>query len=499
MKIAFAMPGQPATGAHVLFAAAGGKLLPSAGEVDAASGGAVTRALEAAAFKAGKGEILELFGLNGVEARRLVVAGVGKAEELDALGAEAVGAAIVAKLLTSGEKSVTVQAIGAGELDKLDPASFAARVGYGAALRSYRYDRYLTKQPESKKPTLEEVTVLAADKNAAEAAFAPLQALADAISFTRDLVTAPGNEIYPESYAREIQKLEKFGVEVEVLDVAAMEKLGMGALLGVGQGSANEPRLVVMHWKGGDADLAPLAFVGKGVTFDTGGISLKPGLGMEEMKYDMAGSAAVVGLMQALAARRAKVNAVGVVALVENMPSHKAQRPGDVVTSMSGQTIEVLNTDAEGRLVLADALWYTQDRFQPQFMINLATLTGAALVALGHEHAAIMANNDELAERLTAAGTAEGELVWRLPLSEAHDKEIDSKIADMKNIAGNRNAGTIIGGQFLQRFVNGVPWVHMDIAGTAWIKKDKATNPAGATAYGVRILNRLVSDHYEDQ
>lgn len=498
MKIAFATPGQPATGVLVLFAS-NGKLLPSGAGIDSASGGAVSRAIDAASFKAGKGEILELFGLPGVEARRLVIAGVGKAEELDALGAEAVGAAVVAKLLTSGEKSITVQNVAAGELSRIDPAAFAARFALGSVLRSYRYDRYLTKQPEGKKPTLEEVTLIVADKTAAEAAFAPLAALGDAVNFVRDLVTAPGNVIYPASYAEEIRKLEKFGVEVEVLDVAAMEKLGMGALLAVGQGSINEPRLVVMQWKGADADSEPVAFVGKGVTFDTGGISLKPGLGMEEMKYDMAGSAAVVGLMQVLAARRAKVNAVGVVALVENMPSHKAQRPGDIVKSMSGQTIEVLNTDAEGRLVLADALWYAQDRFKPRFVIDLATLTGAALIALGHEHAAIMTNNDELAERLFAAGTAEGELVWRLPLSEAHDKEIDSKIADMKNIAGNRNAGTIIGGQFLQRFVNGVPWVHMDIAGTAWIKKDKATCPAGATAFGVRILNRLVADHYEAQ
>ena len=275
----------------------------------------------------------------------------------------------------------------------------------------------------------------------------------------------------------------------------------MNALLAVGQGSARPPRVVVMQWNGandsGGARSQPLAFVGKGVTFDTGGISIKPAAGMGDMKWDMAGSAVVIGLMRLLAARNAPVNAVGVVGLVENMPSGTAQRPGDIVTSMSGQTIEVLNTDAEGRLVLADALWYCQDRFKPRLMIDLATLTGAVIVALGHHQAGLFSNNDQLAERLVEAGKAVGEQVWRLPLAESYDREIDSDAADVKNIGGGRAAGSIIGAQFIQRFVNEVPWAHLDIAGTAWSTKDAPTVPKGATAFGVRLLDRFVSQYYE--
>ncbi len=277
-----------------------------------------------------------------------------------------------------------------------------------------------------------------------------------------------------------------------------MKKLGMGSLLGVGQGSVRPSRLVVMQWKGNPkAKDAPLAILGKGVTFDTGGISIKPAGGMEDMKWDMAGAGVVVGLMKALAGRKAKVNVVGMVGLVENMPSGSAQRPGDIVTSMSGQTIEVLNTDAEGRLVLADVLWYCQDRFKPRFMIDLATLTGAIIIALGHEHAGLFSNNDELADRLAAAGKAVGELVWRMPLADAYDRQIDSDAADVKNISGGRDAGSITAAQFLQRFVNKTPWVHLDIAGTAWSKKDAPTVPKGATAFGVRLLERFIAEHYE--
>jgi leucyl aminopeptidase len=292
--------------------------------------------------------------------------------------------------------------------------------------------------------------------------------------------------------------LAELGVVVEVLDEKKMKKLGMGALLGVGQGSVKPPRLVVMRWNGAPDDKeGPLAFVGKGVTFDTGGISLKPGPGMEEMKWDMAGAGAVIGLMAALAGRKAKANVVGVVGLVENMPDGNAQRPGDIVTSMSGQTIEILNTDAEGRLVLADALWYTQAQYKPRFMVNLATLTGAIIVSLGHEHAGLFSNNDELADRLLQAGKSTGEALWRMPLSPAYDKDIDCDAADMKNIGSAGKAGSITAAQFLQRFVNGLPWAHLDIAGTAWSKKDTATVPKGATGYGVRLLDRFVADFYE--
>jgi leucyl aminopeptidase len=328
-----------------------------------------------------------------------------------------------------------------------------------------------------------------------------LDKVADGIFFTRDLVSEPPNVLYPETLARHARSLAKLGVKVEVLGIAQMKKLGMGALLGVGQGSVRESRLVVMRWDGGGRRgpgraSAPIAFIGKGVTFDTGGISIKPAANMGDMKWDMGGSAVVIGLMKALAGRKAKVNAVGVVGLVENMPDGNAQRPGDIVTSMSGQTIEVLNTDAEGRLVLADALWYCKERFKPKFMIDLATLTGAIIIALGHETAGMFSNNDVLAGRLAAAGKAVREPVWRLPLGEDYDKALKSTIADMRNIGG-RAAGSITAAQFLQRFVGKVPWVHLDIAGVAWSEKEAPTAPRGGTGFGVRLLDRLVADHYE--
>ncbi|MGH6929158.1 MAG: leucyl aminopeptidase, partial [Dongiaceae bacterium] len=320
----------------------------------------------------------------------------------------------------------------------------------------------------------------------------------DAVFFTRDLVSEPANVLFPESFAQRARELTKLGVKIEILGEAQMKKLGMGALLGVGQGSERESQLVVMQWEGApDArNKAPVAFVGKGVTFDTGGISIKPAAGMEEMKWDMGGAGAVIGALHALAARKARANVVGIAGLVENMPSGTAQRPGDVVKSMSGQTIEVINTDAEGRLVLADALWYCRDRFKPQAMIDLATLTGAIMVSLGREHAGLFSNNDALAERLLAAGKGVGEPLWRMPLGEAYDKLINSDIADMKNI-GNRYGGSITAAQFLQRFVNDVPWAHIDIAGMAWTKKDSPTVPKGATAFGVQLLNHLVQEYYE--
>jgi leucyl aminopeptidase len=299
--------------------------------------------------------------------------------------------------------------------------------------------------------------------------------------------------------AERAASLADLGVSVEILDEDRIGELGMGALLGVAQGSVRAPRVVVMEYRGGAAGTAPVAFIGKGVTFDTGGISIKPAAGMGDMKWDMAGAGVVIGLMRALAGRKAKVNAVGIVGLVENMPSGTAQRPGDIVRSMSGQTIEVLNTDAEGRLVLADVLWYCQERFKPQLMVDLATLTGAVIVALGSEHAGLFANNEELAERLIAAGNAVGEKLWRLPLSESFDRAIDSDAADVKNIAGDRGAGSSIGAQFLKRFVNDVPWAHLDIAGVAWSKKDAPTVPKGATAFGLRLLDRFVADHYEKE
>jgi leucyl aminopeptidase len=322
--------------------------------------------------------------------------------------------------------------------------------------------------------------------------------VAEGIYLARDLVTEPPNVLTPTEMAERCRVLTKLGVKVEIMGPKELEKLGFGALLGVSQGSVQEPRMVVMQWNGagGRKPRKPLVFVGKGVTFDTGGISIKPASGMEDMKWDMAGAGAVVGLMAALAGRKAKSDVVGLVGLVENMPSGSAQRPGDVVTSYSGQTIEVLNTDAEGRLVLADVLWYAQEKYDPAFMVNLATLTGAIIVALGQEHGGMFSNDEDLAQKLTSAGIATGEKVWRMPLGDAYDKAIKSDIADMKNIGG-RHGSAIIAAQFIQRFVNNKPWAHLDIAGMAWSSKDTACVPKGATAYGVRLLDRLVRDHYE--
>jgi leucyl aminopeptidase len=340
------------------------------------------------------------------------------------------------------------------------------------------------------------LTVLAGDAQAASAAWTPLRAIAHGSFITRDLVSEPANILTPAEFARRIEKLSELGLEIEVLGPEQMLALGFGSLMGVAQGSDNPPRMAIMTWNGGKPGEKPVAFIGKGVTFDTGGISIKPAAGMEDMKWDMAGAGAVTGLMATLAGRKAKVNAVGLVGLVENMPGANAQRPGDVVKSYSGQTIEVLNTDAEGRLVLADVLWYAQEKFDPKFMIDLATLTGAIIVALGHDHAGLFSNNDELSTRLLAAGTETGEKLWRMPMAKEYDKLLKSDIADMKNITG-RPGSSITAAHFIARFVNEKPWAHLDIAGTAWSSKDHPTVPKGATAYGVRLLDRLVADYYE--
>ncbi|MCW8970556.1 MAG: leucyl aminopeptidase, partial [Rhodospirillales bacterium] len=379
---------------------------------------------------------------------------------------------------------------------------------YGAVLRSYRFDKYRTRGDDngSGKPALSSIKFLCAGEARAKSLFARLSKIADGVFFTRDLVSEPANVLYPETLAKQAESLKKLGVKVKVMGVAEMRKLGMGALLGVGQGSARESRLVTMHWqgaggagkggKGGKKAAAPIAFVGKGVTFDSGGISIKPAAGMEDMKWDMGGAGAVIGLMRALAGRKAKADVVGIVGLVENMPSGTAQRPGDIVTSMSGQTIEVLNTDAEGRLVLADAIWYCKETFKPRAIIDLATLTGAIMVSLGTEKAGLFSNDDDLAAKLFDAGEAEGEHLWRMPLGKEYDDLLKSDVADMKNIGG-RWGGSITAAQFLQRFVGDTPWAHLDIAGVTWWKADKPTIPKGGTGFGVRLLDRFVADHHE--
>jgi len=502
MDIRFAEFSQPQSGAIVVGVWEDWVLTAPARRLDEATQGAISRAAAAAPrFHGKKNQLLPIVGPPGLPLSRIVLAGLGKPEAVDARLIEDLGGAIVAHLNSAGESEATL-AIDLGEGAPVKPAESAARLAYGAALRSYRFDKYRTKQKPEQKPSLMALTVAAVSPGEAKQAYKPLAAAAAAVAFTRDLVSEPANELYPESMAERAAALagpDLPGLAVEVLDEKRLEQLGMGALLGVAQGSARPPRVVVMQYRGAAADIPPVAFIGKGVTFDTGGISIKPGSGMWDMKWDMAGAGVVVGLMRLLAARQARVNAVGLVGLVENMPSGTAQRPGDIVRSMSGQTIEVLNTDAEGRLVLADVLWYCQERFKPKLMVDLATLTGAVIVALGHENAGLFANNDELAERLVAAGKAVGEHVWRLPLAESYDRAINSDAADVKNIAGDRAAGSIIGAQFVQRFVNNVPWAHLDIAGVAWSKKDTPTVPKGATAFGVRLLDRFVADYYESE
>lgn len=460
---------------------------PPAVKLDEATGGALSKAAASSDFKGKFGEMVEVLAPNGVAASRILLVGLGKMSEVTPLKAEQIGGKIIHKLMYSNEKDVTIV------IGKL-----AAHCAMGVLLRQYKFDKYYTTEKNIKKISVEHVTFLTLEAEKAAIDFAEFEKIADGVIWARNLVTEPGNVVYPESYLEQIKELESLGIEVEVLNEKRMEELGMEAFLGVGQGSSSETLMVIMKWIGAaDKSTQPVAFVGKGVTFDTGGISLKPGAGMEDMKFDMGGSAAVVGAMKAIAGRKAKANVIGVVGLVENMPSGTAQRPGDVVSSMSGQTIEVINTDAEGRLVLADCLWYCQDTYKPKFMIDLATLTGAMLVALGQEYAGIFSNDDKLCEQLTAAGKEVDEQVWRMPIGDGYDKLINSDIADMKNVGG-RYAGSITAAQFLQRFVKDTPWVHIDIAGTAWKQKPSDVSEKGATGYGVRLLDQLVRDYYED-
>lgn len=456
----------------------------------------VSQSIAAAQFKGKKGETLTLLNPHGAPSHILVI-GLGKAAGVKTLTLEEAGAAALAAALAAKVTHLDIIAT-APKAVKFDAATIAAYLASGAKLRAYAFDKYKTKIKAEDKPKLKTVSIRNHAVEKAKKYFEPLAALAESVAFTRDIVSEPANIIYPETLAAQAKTLEKLGVKVEILGEAAMKKLGMGALLGVGQGSVRESQLVVMQWNGGKKGQKPVALVGKGVTFDTGGISIKPANGMEEMKWDMGGSATVIGTMRALAARKARVNVVGVVGLVENMPDGNAQRPGDVVTSMSGQTIEVINTDAEGRLVLADALWYTQGRFKPECMLDLATLTGAIIVCLGSWRAGLFSNNDKMANALAKSAERVGEPVWRMPLGDEYDKMINCDIADMQNVGEGREAGSTTAAQFLQRFVNDVPWVHLDIAGVAWQNKERfKLAPKGAVGWGVRLLNDWIAENYE--
>ena len=492
MKVSFASALPEGSYALALPVWGEGSLSDRLGGLDPNAATLAARAAEAQRFEREAAAIAETFVPEGNRVRRLLLVGIGAKGPDEGLF-EKVGGALAAKLLTSGETRLVVDLSGLGL-----GAEAAARVGFGAAARSWRYDIYRTKLSAKAKPTLEEVILVGAG-DGAEAEWDRRSALLEGISFTRELVTEPANIIYPESFVERCRKqLDGTGVEIEVLDEEQMRALGMGALLGVGQGSVRPPRLLAMRWNGaGDPNRKPVVFIGKGITFDTGGISIKPGAGMEAMKWDMGGGGAVAGAMKAIAGRNAKANVVGICVLAENMPDGNAQRPGDVVTSMSGQTIEVINTDAEGRLVLCDAMTWAQRQYKPEYVIDLATLTGAMIIALGNEYAGLFSNDDGLAQKLTAAGQATGDRLWRFPIGDAYDKLIDSPIADIKNV-GPREAGSITAAQFLHRFVEeGVKWAHLDIAGTVWANKPGSLWDKGATGFGVALLDRFVADNFE--
>ncbi|SFK05862.1 leucyl aminopeptidase [Methylocapsa palsarum] len=485
----------------------------------------IKRAAAVAKFKGKKATSLEILAPAEIDADRVIVVGAGpiddgrqengRKEAVEPVPADktAPGASDYANLggFVCGKLGRGAHALVAFDLARApdDLAAAAAEFALGMELRNYAFDPYKTKKKDdSEENSRSEIIIGLSDPAGAKREAKARLAVAEGVLTARSLVNEPANVLYPEEFARRAKELTKLGVEVEILDHPAMQALGMGALLGVGLGSVRESRAVVMRWRGArpakdsgkgasKSKSQPIAFVGKGVCFDTGGISIKPAAGMEDMKGDMAGAACVVGLMQALAGRKAKVDAIGIIGLVENMPGPQAQRPGDIVKSMSGQTIEIINTDAEGRLVLCDLLWYVQDKFKPKFIIDLATLTGAILVALGQEHAGLFSNNEPLSENLLAAGLETGEKLWRMPLGPAYDKLIDSKFADMKN-TGGRHAGSITAAQFLQRFVNGVPWAHLDIAGTAMNSPSSEINHSWGSGFGVRLLDRLVADHYEE-
>ena len=493
LKLEFAPLGAPAKGVLVLFCEDGVKFGSAARRALAPTGDLVRRAAAADRFKGKNASTLDLVAPPGLDLSRLVIVGVGKARDLKAQDFVKLGGIAMGKIPAAASEATLIADLPGGAVKP----ERAADMALGVQLRAYAFERYKTKRKDDEeKATKVKITIAVAGVAAVEKAFAARAAVADGVAIARDLVNEPANVLYPEEFARRAGSLRKLGAAVEVLGIKEMKKLGMNALLGVGQGSDHESRTVIMRWNGGKRGAAPLAFIGKGVCFDTGGISIKPAGSMEDMKGDMAGAACVVGLMHALAARKAKVNAVGAIGIVENMPDGKAQRPGDIVTTMSGQTIEIINTDAEGRLVLSDLLHYVNKHFKPKFMIDLATLTGAIIVALGQEYAGLFANDDKLAERLVKVGNEIGERVWRMPLGPEFDKMIDSKFADMKN-TGGRHGGAITAAQLLQRFVDKTPWAHLDIAGTAMGSPQSEINRSWGSGFGVRLLDRLVAEYYE--
>ncbi len=502
LEISFGSTAAEPEAITVVLAGDGVELGPKAREFETKSAGAISKAAAAADFKGKFKATIEILAPAKIGIDRLIVAGIGKDGDASEQKLIELGGAILAAA-QARKGSVASVIVDVDGTDDLKPEQFAALIAQGAMLRHYNFKKYLTKKDgddaSAAKDGLKKLIIHVAHPDKAKAAFAPLKAIVNGVNVARDLVNEPANILGPVELADKTKALEKLGVDVEILDVPDMTKLKMGSLLCVGQGSERPSRMAVMIWngtKGNKKATKPVCFVGKGVVFDTGGISIKAAQGMEDMKGDMGGSAAVIGVMHALAERKANVYAVGLIGCVENMPSGNAVRPGDIVTSMSGQTIEVINTDAEGRLVLADVLWYAQEKFKPKLIIDLATLTGAIMVALGKEYAGMFANDDKLADELLAASKATGEKLWRMPLDKAYDKMIDTKNADMKN-TGGRWAGACTAAAFIQRFVKDTPWCHIDLAGTAMDGAKTDINQSWGSGWGVRLLDRFVADHHE--
>lgn len=468
------------TGRVAVLAEPGQPPSPGFRRLDRLVKGALARAYGSEAFgKLKPGEAMDLAYPPGIAADAVQLIRLGK--KADQAQARKAGAAVAR---THGA---------AGSLVLAEGHPRAADMAFGLAMRAYDFDTHKTGDKTAPGP----VTLMAANPEVVAKAASPMAAVAEGVFFTRDLVNEPANVLTTHDFAARLAAMQELGLDVEILEEDELMKLGMGALIGVGQGSESPSKVVVMQWHGGAKGEAPFALIGKGVVFDTGGISIKPAGGMEEMTMDMGGAGVVAGVMRTLALRKAKANVVGLVGLVENMPDGRAQRPGDVVKSMKGDTIEVINTDAEGRLVLADVMWYAQDRFKPTGMIDLATLTGAIIVALGHENTGVFSNNDELCNAFLAAAKSEGEGAWRMPMGDAYDAKLKSRIADMMNVGG-RDGGAITAAQFLQRFVKpDMPWCHLDIAGTALLKSDSTLAPKGATGWGVMALDRLIRDRFE--
>lgn len=490
-EITFSRSAKQPAGLAVVLSGANGVV--SVGGANADPEGVLKKAAKVAGHAGKQLTTLDVLAPAGSPADRILAVGAGDADDRNEQFWIRLGGQISGAVKTSKKVTVWLDTTEA----KASPQE-AANVALGIMLRAYSFDAYKTKKSDDKdKPKNVKFTIITSSATTAKRLLGDVEAIAGGVALARDLVNEPANILGPVEFAAKAKELSRLGVKVDVLTEREMKKLGMGALLGVSQGSVRPPRLAIMQWNGGKAKDKPVALIGKGVVFDTGGISMKPAGGMEDMKGDMGGAAAVIGAMHAIAGRKAKANVIGILGLVENMPDGNAQRPGDIVTSMSGQTIEVLNTDAEGRLVLCDALWYCNDRFKPKCMINLATLTGAIMVALGKSHAGLFSNDDELAARISSAGVATAEKVWRMPLGPEYDKLIDSKNADMKNIGG-RFGGAITAAQFLKRFVGDTPWAHLDVAGTAMGSESNEINRSWGSGFGVRLLDRLIRDNYEN-